>query len=408
MTGTLTLDGTPPLRIRAGAAAGLTAVSDAFGNVAWAAASGTRPENYGTIGTGHDGAAINAAISAVHAGTAPGPVLLTQAYNLEQQVVLLTGVNLQGTGQGNRQVFPDTFLGGVLQPATGFPASTALVSVGTASAPTTNPCGARIQGVGFSGMTAASALISGCTGLLVTDTADVHVLDSFFANFDRTGATGTCISLASASAGNGTGFQMHNTVLSSSWQGIAGDGAGVTDLRISNNLFHSNTEGLTLGATAGGGGAQLSNNHYTYTGMPSTGWHLSLGAQSGDFMACNEYFDQGGSARVVQLATAKGIMSGCHFLATSTSTAVSLIKLSTSASQELTLASNNCNANGSSITALFQTSAHAGAPTGGIYTGNAVYGTAASLVAVLIDSASSAIAAASTSSLYVAGNCQFA
>ena len=35
MTGTLTLDGSPPLRIPAGAEAGYSAVSDASGNVTW-------------------------------------------------------------------------------------------------------------------------------------------------------------------------------------------------------------------------------------------------------------------------------------------------------------------------------------------------------------------------------------
>jgi hypothetical protein len=371
--------------------------------------SGSRPEWYGTIGAGSDDVAINAAITAVNAGNAPGPVVLAQPYVISSTITLKPGVNLEGTGQGNRQVGPpDTFTGGYISPSNTFPTSTPLITIGTASAPTTNPTGAILSGVCLSGYcNSAAAYVSGCVGVLVTDTADVHMRDCFIANMDRGGATGTCVQLSSASSGNSVGFDMTNCVLSASWRGLYGDGAGVTDLRVTGNLFHSNTEGLTLGATAGGGGGQFANNHYTYSGMPSTGWHVSLGAQSGDFMFANEYFDVGGSARVVQLATAKGIFSGNHFLATSTSTAVSLVKLSTSANQEITFCNNDCNGNGSSITALFQTSAHSGAPTGGVYVGNAVYGTAASLVAVLIDSASSAISAANTSSLYVQGNVQF-
>src|ERR1700739_3591335 len=43
MTGTLTLAGTPPLTIPAGAAAGAVAASDASGNVGWQAAPGLTP-----------------------------------------------------------------------------------------------------------------------------------------------------------------------------------------------------------------------------------------------------------------------------------------------------------------------------------------------------------------------------
>jgi hypothetical protein len=376
--------------------AGLTAASVPYG---------ARPEWYGTTGSGSDDVAINAAINAVNAGTAPGPVALTGQYVISNTITVKPGVNLVGTGQGNRQVGPpDTFAGAYISPSSSFPSSTALITIGAASAPTTNPTGAVLDGVCLSGYCNGNAsYVSGCVGVLVTDTADVHLINCFIANMDRGGATGTCIKLSSASAGNGVGFDMTNCVLSASWRGLYGDGAGVTDLRVTGNLFHSNTEGLTLGATAGGGGGQFASNHYTYSGMPSAGWHMSLGSQSGDFMVCNEYFDVGGSARVVQLATAKGIFSNNHFLATSTSTAVSLVKLST-ASQELNFSNNDCDGNGSSITALLQTSAHASTPTGGVYLGNTVYGTAASLIGVLIDSGNANIAAANTATTYVAGN----
>lgn len=367
-----------------------------------------RPEDYGPIGQGADGAAINAAISAVANSTALGDVLLSQAYNLEQPVVLQTGVNLLGTGQGNRQNYPDTFLGGVLQPSGSFPASTPLVRAGSAGSPTTNPCGARIRGVCFNGMTAAAVTVTGCTGLAVADTSDLHVLDSFFGNFDRTGSTGTCISLSSATAGNGYGFQMHNTVLSASSWGLYADGAGTTDMRITGNLFHSNNYGATIGPTAGGGGLQLNANHWVYTGAGSGMYHLSMGSQSGDYAITGEYWDKGGAANVVVLlATAKGIFSNCHFLASGSSTATSLVKLST-ANQEISFSGNNCNLNGGSIKALFQTSAHSGTPTGGIYVGNSLYGSYGTApTAVLIDSGASAIndfTTAGTGNCYVAGN----
>jgi hypothetical protein len=386
-----------------------TGTGSASAAPAWNGISGTRPEWFGTIsGSTGDDVAIQAAINAVNAGTCPGPVVISQPCAISNQLVLKAGVNLAGTGQGNRQVGPpDTFTGGYIFPASNFPASTALIAIGTSGAPTTNPNGTRLDGVCLSGYN-GSSYTSGCIGVLITDTSDVHMTNCFLANFDRTGATGTCVYVTSATAGNGYGFCAASCIFSASWQGVYTTGAGATDMRFTGNLWHSNTQGLTVGGSnLGGGGTQVTNDHFTYSGMPSAGWHFQNGSQAGDFAITNNYFDQGGSAVVVQLANGKGIFSGNHFLAASTSTAATLVKLSTSGSQELTFCNNDCNGNGSSITSLFQTSAHSGAPTGGIYVGNAVYGTASSLIAVLIDSASAAIAAANTSSLYVAGNCSF-
>jgi hypothetical protein len=376
---------------------------------------GTRPEWFGTVsGTSGDDTAILAAIAAVQASKpgCPGPVVITQPSAINGTVTAQPGVNIYCTGQGNRQGgIPDTFTGGYIMPSSSFPATgVPLITVGASGAPTTNPCGLRLEGLCLSGLTPGSVNIANCIGVLITDTADVRIIAGYLANFDRPGSTGCCVKLASATAGNGVGFSMSgDTVLSSSYQGIYGDGAGVSDLRVIGNLFHSCTQQFTLGPTAGGGGLQASGNHYTYAGMPSGGYHLSLGSQAGDFMITNDYFDQAGSTVCVQLATAKGKFSGNHFLAAGSSTAASLVKVSTS-SQELNCCDNDCNGNGSSITALVQTTAHSGTPTGGIWAGNSVYGTASSLIAVLIDSANAAIADYTTAGTgpYVAGNRSFA
>jgi hypothetical protein len=396
----VTVSGTP--------AAGLALVATSGSAASWSGVGGTRPEWFGTINGTHDGEYINAAIASVSAGDTPGPVLLSQPYNIEETITILPGVNLAGSGQGNRQVFQDSFLGAVIRPSSSFPADTALITIGSAGDPATNPCGASLTGVNLSGLIASGAdtggNATGCTGVLITDTADVHMLNCFLGDFDRPGSTGTCVSLSSATAGNGVGFTATECIFSASYQGVYGNGAGVTDLRIANCLFHACTENLTLGATAGGGGLQLSGTHFTYTGSPSAGWHLSLGSQAGDFAISGNYFDQDGSAIAVQLATAKGVFNSNHFLAAATSTALSLVKLST-ASQELTFMGNDCNVNGSSIVAFFQTTAHAGTPTGGCYLGNVCYGTADSdLTGVLVDSSEAVIAAANTATTYVAGN----
>lgn len=458
MTGNLTLEGSPyPLTIPAGAEDGFVATSDGGGNVSWqpgaghalggvtvagapsgigqalvsegtASASwngifGTRPEWFGTIsGITGDDVAINAAIAAVadNRPGCPGPVVITQPCAVSNTTTAVPGVNLACQGQGNRQNFPDTFTGGYLFPAPNMATSTALIAIGSTASNSTqaaaNPCGIILGKVNLSGLLASGSNLAGCIGVSVTDTADVYMDRCFLANFDRPGGTGTCVQLVSGTAGYGVGFETEGCTFSSSQRGVYGAGAGVTDLRIKGGLFHGLTQGLTLGGTVGaisggGGGLQMNSaTHFTYTGMPSGGWHVSLGSQSGDFNIGPTYFDQAGSAVTVQLATAKGILSNCHWLAASSSNAVSLVQLSTSGAQELTFNGNDANFNATStIKALLQFSAHSGNPTGGIYMGNGIYNynTGSVPVAVIIDSADSAVADYTTSGVgnpYIAGN----
>jgi hypothetical protein len=392
MSGTLTLDGTPPLVIPSGGDTGTAPVSTGSGVLSMQGIFGTRPEWFGSVsGVSGDDAAITAAIGAVESNApgCPGPVVISQPCAIDNTVTAARGVNLAFTGQGDRSVFPDVFTGGYISPSALFPTSgVPLITVGAAGTPTVNPNGIRFFEPCLSGMTPGGTLIANCIGIEATDTTDVHLVGGFLANFDRAGATGTCVLLASASSGNGVGFETQNTIFSNSWQGIAGDGAGVTDLRLTGGLLHSCTEQITLGATAGGGGLQMTAVHATYSGMPSGGWHLNLGAQSGSYAISNCYFDQAGSATPVKLASSKGVISGNVFLAAASSTATALVRLTT-ANQELSFIGNSANANGSSINALLWLSALTSGttPTGGVYIGNTVYGTAASLTGVIINGA---------------------
>lgn len=74
MTGSLTLLGTPPLVVPAGASAGYVATSDAGGNVSWARGNSTVTVTVGFSGTDytctgtHDGAVIQAAVASLPAG----------------------------------------------------------------------------------------------------------------------------------------------------------------------------------------------------------------------------------------------------------------------------------------------------------------------------------------------------
>jgi hypothetical protein len=387
----VTLTGTP--------AAGLAPVATSGTAARWASTTGTHPEDFGTItGTSGDQAALTAAIAAINAGTNPGPLVIERPCAVDSTVALLPGVDILCIGQGNRGggVFPDTFVGGCIMPSSLFPTGspTALMAIGTSGSPTTNPCGVKLRGLCMSGVVAgtSSTYAANAIGLLITDTADVYLDRCFLGNFDRPGSTGTCVQLASGTAGNGVGFESDGSIFSASWRGIYGDGAGVTDLRIRGGLFHSNLQNLTLGATAGGGGLQLNGAHFTYSGASSGGYHLSLGSQSGDYAIVGNYFDQDGSDVCVQLANDKGSFVGNHLLAASSSTAVSLVAVSVGSPAEMSCQANEVNLNSSSVTAFLQLSGYSGIPTGAIrLDGNVVFGGGGSFISAIIDSASTAI-----------------
>jgi hypothetical protein len=362
------------------------------------------PEHYGPIGAGLDAMAINAAVAAAQAAGG-GMIVLSQCYQIEATIGVATGpaVHFWCLGAGNRQLNPKVLTGGHVRPASYFPEDTPLFSIGTESEPATNPCGTVFLTPRLSGITAAGKRVRGCTGILIADTADVHLMEPFLANFDRRGSSGTAVRIVSASPGDGRGFCITGGIISASWRGIHGDGAGVTDLRVSGLLEHSNTQGITLGATAGGGGLQMSGCHLVYASAPAGAYRLRLGQAAGDFTVVANYFDKNGPGPAVVLATARGKISDNHFLADASCNGP-LVTLST-VRQELTFRGNDCKANGSSMTALLQLLGGAGGPpTNGVYDGNHVYGSQPSLIAPLIDKDAVPILPVSTATTYVAGN----
>ncbi len=362
------------------------------------------PEHYGPIGAGLDAMAINAAVAAAQADGG-GMIVLSQPYQIEATISVATGpaVHFWCLGAGNRQVNPKMVTGGHVRPASSFPPDTPLISIGAESARSLNPCGTTFLTPRISGIAPDGAAVKGCTGILVTDTADVHLIEPFLANFDRSGSSGTAVWIASASAGHGPGFCVTGGVISACWRGIYGDGAGVTDLRLSGLLEHSNTQGITLGTTAGGGGLQMSGCHLVYASAPTGAYRLRLGQAAGDFTVVGNYFDKNGPSPAIVLATSRGKISDNHFLADASCTGP-LVTLST-ARQALTFRGNDCKANGSSMTALLQLLAGPGGPpTNGVYDGNHVYGSQPSLIAPLIDKYAVPILPISTATTYVAGN----
>lgn len=362
------------------------------------------PERYGEIGTGSDARAINAAVAAAQAAGG-GLVVLSQPYAIEATIGVRSApaVNFWCLGAGNRQVNPDAATGGSVRPADGFPAGTPLFSIGTRSQRHANPCGTTFWTPRITGRSPRGDSIEGCTGILVTDTADVHLIEPFLADFDRKGASGTAMHLAGSEPMQAPGFCVNGGIISSSWRGIYGDGRGVTDLRLSGLLEHSNTHGITLGATAGGGGLQMSGCHLVYANGPRGGWRLALGPAAGDFLVTGNYFDKNGPSPAVVLANARGKLSENHFLA-DVSCDGPMVTVS-AGRPSLTFRGNECRANGSAMTALLQfAGGPPGPPANGVYEGNNVYGTHPGLIAPLIDRRGAPIQALSTASTYIAGN----
>jgi hypothetical protein len=399
--GGVTLSGTP--------VEGQAIVATSSSAAKWQGLFGTRPEMFGTINGTSDGALINDAISAINSGSAPGPLVLTGVYNIEQPIVVQVGVNIWGTGQGNRQNTPNTFTGAFIRPSSSFSGSS-LITIGstasTLSAAAANPCGTVLFGICLSGITSGGTSVTSTPGILITDTADVHLQQCFIANFDRSGGTGYGVSVYSGTSGYGFGFQMQESQVSNCAYGVSINGAGATDARLSANLLHSNTFGLTVGASAGGGGLQCANNHYVYSGGPSSSYHLSMGGGAGGATFVGEYFDKSGSASTnvpVQLATSKVVMNSCHFLAQTATAAASLVSCS-AANQELSFTGNHMDGNGSAVTALVQFT-NGGISTtlnGGAYSANVIYN-APSATAVLIGSGGSAITTVSPTATVTGG-----
>ena len=361
------------------------------------------PENFGQVGAGADARAINAAVAAAQAAGG-GMVMLSQPYAIEATITVATGpaVNFWCLGAGNRQAIPDVATGGSVRPADGFPPHTPLFSIGSHAGRAANPCGTTFLMPRITGRAPGGALIEGCTGILVTDTADVHLVEPFLANFDHRGGTGTAVHLSAGEPMDGPGFCVTGGIISSSWRGIYGDGRGVTDLRISGLLEHRNTFGITLGATAGGGGLQMSGCHLVGVNLPRGGWRLALGAAAGDFMVTGNYFDKNGPSPAIVLAAARGKISENHFLA-DPSCDGPMVEVR-AARPSLTFRGNECRANGSAMTALLHLAGVSGTPPNGVYEGNNVYGAHPRLVAPLTDRSGAPIRPVSTPSTYVTGN----
>jgi hypothetical protein len=263
-------------------------------------ASGLIPVTaYGAKGDGatDDTAAIQAALGA--AGTfgtgvwfppASGGCYRTTGVSVPAGVTGLFGSAMLSRADGPAVT---ALTGSVLAPASDAVASLLTVgSSGSGSFVGANPHGLVVDGLGFLGLTAAGASVSGLWGVTVTDTSDVTLIrcrDLYcdapdFSGYPS-GGNGTGGFARFLSSGNGNGFSENARVLFCGSYGagrfvladgtVAGAG-GSTDGRVVSCQANGHHHGIELGpANAGTGGWVILECHFSSTHGAS---HIDYGS----------------------------------------------------------------------------------------------------------------------------------
>ena len=272
MTGTLTLDGTPPLVIPAGAAAGLAAISDASGNLSWGRPTGwlNVVTGYGADRTGaaDSTTAIQAALTAAH--TAGGGTVYFPAgtYKISSGLTVYAGTVLQGDGPAvsvisQTSTSADCLAGtdvsyvtvaglSLAGPGSGSGNGIALGLASDSSTPYLDFSGLLIHGFGGNGVYIDTPIVS----LFRRVTAQSTGGDGFFIH--TSGSGGTSLQFASCYAnGNGAyGFQLS----SQSYSAMAGCAA---DSNTSGGYFLNGCKTVSL---AGCGAEANSGAGFTFNG----------------------------------------------------------------------------------------------------------------------------------------------
>jgi hypothetical protein len=366
------------------------------------------PEQFGTTGQNADGAIINRAIQALQSTGQAGVIVLQQPYDLEQSVVVAGAPPVhfvfQNGAMNRNQIAVPTFLGGRLRPALGanpLNLIQGLLSIGTPGAPQTNPNATLLYNPTMSGRDKSGNNFAGLTGLSIQDCCDTAIIRPQFANFDPAG-TGVGIFVQGSASVAAAGTDIIGGVHQNSANGLVIDGIGATDYRLIGGLFRTCPQAMSLGPTGGGGGGQVSDNHYVHGAAVGGNFAIAVGGGGADVNIHHNYFDTYGTAIPVQITPRNVAMLGNHFLA-SGNCAGPLVTYA-AATARLTFCENWADANGSGMTALLKYTGLAGAPPAGVVVGNFVYNHTGALIGTIIDNANVAVPATNTASTYVQGN----
>lgn len=362
----------------------------------WAVASGGSligagagyidPKDFGapTDGVSPASAGIQAAIDAIINKSVNGSLWINRPYALDRPLTVYgrSAIHILGDASFDRRAFPNEFNGNRLYPHASM-TEKELLKVGEFSKQDTNPQGIMIEGVNFDGRDINGDHVLNQVGLYVRDTSDVYLRRNYFGGFDRTDNTGFGVIVEGTAEGNCFGTISDNCIYSNSQHGIFYTGLGTTDMRHSNNLYVGVTRAMTLGyddrnpdnvRQQGGAGMQTTNDHFTYTGMPTAGWFIRNGGQGGSLMVTNNYFDQHGTAYPIRLGNAKVKLTNSHFLMAAAQNSQGLIRVQTSGSQQTIVSHNTVDLVGSELQSLVHYTAITSEPTGGVITANEVYG----------------------------------
>jgi len=320
---------------------------------------------FGAAGTGtvDDLPAITAAITQCNADGGGWVVLGAGSFAVSDSIVLLQGVNLMGAANFSR-VASDHVTTSYIQPLSTFPTTGApllqIGALGTGGAATaTNPHGAFIRNVGFSGLDNAGTAIAGVIGAAVNDTGEVA--------FERCVAidcAGTGIAVTSQTTGSSQGSEglhfSHCEFLSCG-VGLSTTGTGTTDGYVDDCHFNNcSTANFSAGVGNLGGGGYISTGCH-YVGNGTTVNNVLAGTEAGPLFFVGCYFDQ--CLNGASIAGCENlILDGCYYLIDASSTQTTFITVP-GANPRVSVSGGSVNLNANtSITSLMQFTGQTGNP----------------------------------------------
>lgn len=156
---------------------------------------------------------------------------------------------------------------------------------------TTNPHGVRITGINVDCRNAASA-----QAILIVDSQFVTVDSCNLINAYSSGGKGVEVYSSIAPDDGAHGTRIVDSMIANCYEGVYGSGSGSTDSFVTGcRIVQCINKSVYLGASGGGGGWQISDNHFT-TGSGTSCDHVEADAPA---TIVNNYFDACGGWHLI-------------------------------------------------------------------------------------------------------------
>jgi hypothetical protein len=298
-----------------------------------------------------------------------------------------------------------SFQGTVIAPTSGLSSMDIEEGAGTTTRTPVILCGYTNNGAGQSETNPHGATIAGLSidmrrkttaqGIVIGDSQFVYVHNVSIANARGTGGVGIEVISTNAPDNGAHGIHISNSFIANCTRGLSANGSGATDSFLTGcRIVQCVDYSVVVGESGGGGGWQISNNHFTTgstdqnAGDPQGHVYYS----GGPGMVSTNYFDTTGG-RCIYGDTALLLVTGNYFKCSGTR--VAPIYLSGNARRG-SITGNSMQA-GASTKALVQVSATTGDTYRPIVTGNVIGdGGNSALVAAVIDNSGNAVAESDT------------